>query len=97
MRIPRTAPSFNAIVISGEVGVAKPAEEFFDLTFGMLGSPPRESALMVGDGLGSDIAGGAAYGIATCWYNPQGLRSGSGVTATYEIVELAELPGLIVL
>lgn len=27
-------------------------------------------AMVVGDSLTSDIAGGAAYGMRTCWYHP---------------------------
>jgi len=59
---------FDAIVISGEVGVSKPGSEIFDVAFRALGEPPIESALMVGDNLSSDIIGGIRYGIDTCWY-----------------------------
>jgi 2-haloacid dehalogenase len=59
---------FDAIVISGEVGVAKPGAEIFDLTFEELGHPDKGTTLMIGDSLSSDMAGGIAYGIATCWY-----------------------------
>ncbi len=59
---------FDAIVISGEVGVAKPGPEIFDLTFEALGHPDKGTTLMIGDSLSSDMAGGIAYDIATCWY-----------------------------
>jgi 2-haloacid dehalogenase len=59
---------FDAIVISGEVGMAKPGPEIFDLTFEALGHPDKWTTLMIGDSLSSDMAGGIAYGIATCWY-----------------------------
>lgn len=86
---------FDAIVISVEVGVAKPHPEIFDITFDMLGNPPKESALMVGDSLTSDIKGGADYGIATCWYNPNGTTAGPNDQITYEIKSLQELLNLI--
>lgn len=63
-------PYFESIVISAEVGTAKPAPEIFDIAFDELGQPSRSTVLMVGDSLTSDIAGGVNYGIATCWYNP---------------------------
>ena len=59
---------FDAIVISGEVGVAKPGPEIYDLTFAELGQPDKATTLMIGDSSTSDMAGGINYGIATCWY-----------------------------
>ncbi len=59
---------FTAIVISGEVGVAKPGPEIYDIVFGELGQPDKATTLMIGDSLTSDMAGGINYGIATCWY-----------------------------
>lgn len=92
---------FRAITISAEVGVAKPSTAIFDLTFEALGEPDRSGALMVGDSLTSDIAGGHAAGIDTCWFNPSG-RSAAGDnpagapstgpdTPTHEISHLGEL------
>ena len=81
---------FDAIVISGEVGKAKPGTEIFDIVFERLDAPDKETALIIGDNLGSDIQGGINYGIDTCWYNPGG-RNSNGVTATHEIVDLAAL------
>lgn len=63
---------FDAIVISSEVAASKPGAAIFDIAFERLGRPDRSSTVMVGDSLTSDMAGGHAYGIATCWYNPLG-------------------------
>jgi len=84
---------FDAIVISGEVGKAKPGTEIFDITFEQLGRPDKATALMIGDNLGSDILGGVNYGIDTCWYNPD-LRNSNGLDITHEIASLSALPGL---
>ena len=86
---------FDAIVISAEVGAAKPSREIFDIAFDLLGKPPKESALMVGDSLTSDIKGGADYGIATCWYNPNGEVAGPDDRITHEIASLKELLDLV--
>jgi 2-haloacid dehalogenase len=85
------ADRFDAVVISSEVGVTKPRPEIFDIAFARLGVPPTDSALMIGDSLTSDIAGGANYGIATCWYNPHGLMRAPNEIVTHEIADLADL------
>jgi len=87
---------FDAIVISAEVGTTKPGNEIFDITFEMLGSPPKDTAVIVGDRLSSDIRGGAAYGIATCWYNPNGATAGPDDVITHEIKTLHKVLDLIV-
>lgn len=92
-RIKRTAIGeyFDAIIISAEVGASKPAARIFDIAFGKLGSPGKDTALMVGDNLVSDIGGGANYGIATCWYNPRQLQAGPDHRVHHEIASLGEL------
>lgn len=82
---------FSAIVISAEVGVAKPGTEIYDIVFNELGTPDKDSALMVGDSLSSDIRGGSNYGIATCWYNPQGKSAGADDHVVHDISDLREL------
>lgn len=57
---------FEDIVVSDEIGVAKPQKEYFDYAFNLAGNPPKEKVLMVGDSLSSDIKGGNDYGIDTC-------------------------------
>ncbi len=86
---------FAEIVISGEIGLAKPDPAIFDLAFALVGRPAKERVLMVGDNLGSDILGGATYGIDTCWFNPAGTPNGHGVEPRYEIRSLLELLGII--
>ena len=82
---------FTEIVISGEIGLAKPDPAIFDHAFERIGRPPKEQVLMVGDNLGSDILGGANYGLDTCWYNPAAVANGHDVEPTYEISDLQQL------
>ena len=92
---------FHDIVISDEIGVAKPHAEFFDEAFARMGTPPRSKVLMVGDSLSSDIAGGIGYGIDACWFDLR--RSGTGALAScdppleprYRIEALDELLSLL--
>ncbi len=87
---------FAAIVISTEIGEVKPSPRFFDIAFDLLDRPPRAEALMIGDNLTSDIAGGVAAGIDTCWYNPSAkVRRPDAVRPTHEISALEDLPTLV--
>ncbi|HSJ29768.1 MAG TPA: YjjG family noncanonical pyrimidine nucleotidase [Acidimicrobiia bacterium] len=86
---------FDAIVISSEVDASKPRPEIFDIAFDRLGRPPKDSAVMIGDSLASDIAGGANYGIDTCWYNPHRRTAEAAVTITHEVSSLDQIPALV--
>ena len=85
------APFFQGITISGEVGHAKPDPRIFDAAFEGMGHPPKSEVLIIGDSFSADIQGGHAYGIDTCWYNPNGSEAGSSLTATYTIKLLREM------
>jgi 2-haloacid dehalogenase len=82
---------FSVVVISEEVGAAKPDTAIFEVAFAKMDFPKKEDVLIVGDSLTSDIKGGHNYGIDTCWFNPERKASDSDVVARYEIGELEEL------
>lgn len=86
---------FDAIVVSSEVGAAKPAPAIFDVAFAQLADRPRTTALMVGDSLTSDLRGGRAAGIATCWFNPHGKPAADRALIDHEIAALTELLTLV--
>jgi len=79
------------IIISEEIGTAKPAREFFDVTFTRLGDPPKAEVLMIGDNWSSDIVGGANYGLDTCWFNPGRQLRPDAPSLTREVASLPEL------
>jgi len=85
---------FEAIVISGEVGTAKPDAGIFDIVFDQLGLPDKATALMIGDSLTSDIAGGVNYGIDTCWYAPVAPETASS-EATYRVDTFERIPSVV--
>jgi 2-haloacid dehalogenase len=85
------ADRFDAVIVSSEVGVSKPARGIFDAAFAALGGPNPSTALMIGDSLTSDIAGGAAYGLATAWLNRTGAALGEGHPITHELSTLGDL------
>ncbi len=86
---------FDTVIVSTEVGAAKPGTEIFDHAFADLGHPAKESALMIGDSLTSDIKGGTNYGIATCWYNPHRKAAGPTDSISHEITSIDEVLALV--
>lgn len=66
-RLARIGGFFDELLISEEIGIAKPDPRFFDLAVSRLGLP-RDRVLCVGDSPTSDIRGGHAAGLQTCWY-----------------------------
>lgn len=86
---------FDAVIVSSEVGVSKPHGGIFDAAFAALGEPERGTAVMIGDSLTSDIAGGAAYGLDTVWLNRRGIDAGPHEPITHEIRDLSELPSVL--
>ena len=83
------APLIKAIVISDEVGVEKPDPKIFEIACQLSGWLDKSTTLMVGDSLSSDIAGGQAYGVDTCFFNPTGMQHKA--RPTYEIRTLPEI------
>ena len=61
------------VVVSDQVGAAKPDRRIFDAAFEVAGAPPREHVAILGDSLTSDMAGGRAYGITTIWVDADGI------------------------
>ena len=86
---------FDAIVISSEVGATKPRPEIFDIAFEQLGAPAKDTAVMIGDSLTSDIRGGSDYGIDTCWFNWRSEPVPSEFVITHQISRLDQLPAVI--
>jgi 2-haloacid dehalogenase len=85
----------SELIISEEVGAAKPHAAFFDEAFARTGHPTRSDVLIIGDSLTSDIRGGVDYGIDTCWYNPKAEVYPADLPITYEIRHLHELLELL--
>ena len=59
---------FDSIIISGEVGVAKPDPKIFEFALRGL-SVESKAACHVGDSLVTDVAGANAAGITSVWLN----------------------------
>ncbi len=70
----------SGMVISQEVGVAKPDPAIFALA--LEGVAPKD-ALMIGDGVNSDVLGANRAGIDMCWINPNHKTLPDGMHAEY--------------
>ena len=89
------ASRFDAVVISGEAGVAKPDAAVFGLALDQLGVPP-EDVWHVGDNLATDVAGARAAGLTAVWVNRLGAtRTPGDPEPHHELRSLAELPRLL--
>lgn len=88
-------PYFKGVFISEEVSFDKPSPAFFQAAFDAIPGFSRETALMVGDSLTSDIRGGAGAGIRTCWFDPHGKPRRPDIVPDCRITALDQLPGLL--
>ncbi|AYG02226.1 HAD family hydrolase [Gryllotalpicola protaetiae] len=87
--------AFDALLISAEVGVAKPDTGIFEAALEALGSDPAQ-VWHVGDSLEYDIAGAQAAGVGSVWINRNGWTRGRHQPEPdREITTLGELTQLL--
>ena len=86
---------FNHIIVSDEIGVAKPDHEYFDYINDLMRRPSKDKVLVIGDNLHSDIIGGINYGYDTCWFNIDNQEKPSQINPKHTITNLDQLGGLI--
>jgi len=67
---------FDYIIVSDEIGHAKPSENFFEIAYEPISHKiDKSDILMIGDSLVSDIQGGNNFGLDTCWFNPKNMNN----------------------
>lgn len=86
-----TSHFFEIVVISEQIGAAKPDRQVFDYAFALMDETDRTKVLMVGDTLASDILGGNNAGIDTCWLNPLNKKNETEIKPTFEINHIKQL------
>jgi 2-haloacid dehalogenase len=87
-------PCFKAIVISEEIGIAKPDPRIFQPALEKIGVCAAD-VLYVGDSVTSDMAAARNAGMDFCWVNPAALAAPSGAAPRFDIRSVAELGGLL--
>ena len=60
----------GAIIISEEVGAAKPNSLIFQRAMAKAAVTSKDQLLMIGDNYHADICGAHNFSIDACWYNP---------------------------
>ncbi|MBL1417541.1 MAG: pyrimidine 5'-nucleotidase [Moritella sp.] len=86
---------FAPLVISEQVGIAKPDIGIFEHALTHMGDIQREQVLMVGDNPHSDILGGMNAGFDTCWLNSENSALPDGIKPSYQVTSLTQLQSLL--
>lgn len=86
--------AFDVVVISGEIGVAKPHQAIFRRACRALGVHPAQ-AMHVGDRLDIDAMGARDAGLHGVWLDRSGCGILPQVAGVSVIGQLADLPGLV--
>ena len=85
------APFIDLLVISEQVGAAKPETKIFEYVYNAMNKPPLDKVLMVGDNLDTDILGGNNFGFDTCWFNPNSEPNNTAIKPSFAIVSFDQL------
>lgn len=88
-------PHFESIIISDEIGIAKPDPRIFQAAMDSVDASTKSKTLMVGDSLKSDIRGGIDFGIDTCWFNPNRNKNNLNFESKYEIQRLEQILDIV--
>ena len=79
----------NGTTVVQKLGADKPQIEFFKRAVGQIEGYDPNEAIILGDSITSDIAGGINAGMHTCWFNPHHRERGN-ITPEFEIEDLSE-------
>lgn len=82
---------FEAVVVSADLGVAKPAALVFEHALSQLGVDANR-AVMVGDSVSKDVDGALAAGLAAIWVNRDGRSAVPEGPNLAEISTLSDIP-----
>ena len=63
----------DGLFVSEDMGVAKPSAEYFNICLRRIGEP-KESCIMIGDSLTSDMLGARNASLCSVWFMPSGDR-----------------------
>lgn len=85
------AERFCSVVISGDIGIAKPEREIFERSAAELGLQPSE-LLFIGDNPENDVYGATQAGWQAIWLNRAGAKQ---EVAAHTVVDLAEIPRFV--
>ncbi len=82
------------IIVSEEVGIAKPDSKIFNILLEKINLKSNE-VIMIGDNLEKDIKGAQNANIISIWYNPDNKNNNTKILPNYEIKDLMEIQQLL--
>ncbi|NJC25164.1 YjjG family noncanonical pyrimidine nucleotidase [Neolewinella antarctica] len=82
---------FEFIVISDEIGAAKPNAVFFDHAYRQMAGVDKSKVLVIGDNPNADVRGALDYGFDACWLRHPGTPDHPKLGATHKIRDIREL------
>ena len=85
---------FEAVVVSADLGVAKPDASVFEHALSELGVE-SEHAVMVGDSISKDVDGALAVGLGAIWVNRNGRSAPAERADLVEVSTLSDLPNAL--
>ncbi|MBU8907985.1 HAD family hydrolase [Desertibacillus haloalkaliphilus] len=91
---PELVPYFDHILVSGAFGRGKPDPAIFEHALFLM-SLQKDEAIMVGDNLHTDILGSNRIDMKNVWINHHAIDNDTGITPTYEVSRLKELPRIL--
>lgn len=85
---------FEAVVVSADLGAAKPDPSVFEAALSKLGVD-AEHAVMIGDSIPKDVDGALAAGLGAIWVNRNGQAAPDDRERPVEISTLSDLPAAL--
>lgn len=85
---------FQSVVVSADLGTAKPDVSVFRHALGQLGVDGGDT-VMVGDSIAKDVDGALAAGLGAVWVNRTGHSAPADRVDLVEISTLSDLPGAL--
>ena len=86
---------FKELFLSEDIGIQKPDVKFFEYCYRNIGSPPKDSLILIGDSLSADIKGGNNFGIDTIWFNKNNESQSDTIKPTYTVTRLKEIEKIL--
>lgn len=84
----------DGVFISEAIGVEKPSKEFFDYVFDH-SDAKRETSVVIGDSLTSDIKGGINADVRTIWFNGKRKSNDGKIIPDYVVYDWKGLKELL--